>query len=151
MGKRGPKSKPTELRVLEGNPGRLPINTEEPRPVGEPECPAHLSDDARAMWRQLMDSLPPGMITAADAPLLACYCEAWATHKAATEALQRGRDLLGENLVRNGRPSPYLRIATEAARTMASLATRLGLSPADRTGIKGPSIQGSGKWAGLIG
>jgi P27 family predicted phage terminase small subunit len=151
MGKRGPKPKPTALRVLEGNPGRLPINTEEPRPMGEPECPAHLSADGRAMWRQILDSLPPGLITAADAPLLACYCESWATHKAATEAMHRDRDLLGNNLIRNDRPSPYLRIATEAARTMASLSTRLGLSPADRTGIKTPNPQASGKWRDLIG
>jgi len=151
MGKRGPKPKPTGLRVLEGNPSRRPINHEEPRPIGEPVCPEHLSDDGKAIWRQIMDSLPPGMIAAADTPLLAAFCEAWSTHKAATEELNRDRDLLGKNLAPAGKPSPYIKIASEAARTMATLATRLGLSPADRSGLKvGDHSKGNTRWKGLI-
>ena len=151
MGKRGPKPKPTNLRLLEGNPSRRPINHGEPRPTGDPVCPAHLSEDAKAVWRQIMESLPPGMISAADSPLFAVYCQTWAIHKAATEALQRERDLLGDSLAPRGRISPYVKIATEAARTMASLSTRLGLSPADRSGLKvGDRSKGSERWHGLI-
>ena len=151
MGQRGPKAKPTVLRVLEGNPGRLPINHEEPRPSGRPECPSYMSKDAQQKWREIMDSVPSGMITLADAPLLEAYCEAWATHKKATEMLNQAHDLLGNNIVVNDKPSPYLRVRNEAAKTMASLATRLGLSPADRSGLKLGVARGSNKWSGLIG
>lgn len=151
MGARGPKPKPTNLRVLEGNPGRLPINDGEPHPSGAPECSDYLSEDAKTKWRSIMDSVPPGMITNADGPILEAFCEAWATHKQASEALNRSRDLLGDNLVVRDKPSPYLRIRNEAARTMASLATRLGLSPADRNGLKLGVPKSKNKWADLIG
>ena len=146
MGKRGPKPKPTALRVLEGNPGRRPINHEEPRPTGDPVCPEHLCADAKAVWKQTMDSLPPGMISAADAPLLAAFCEAASLHKRAVEVIGRER-----SLILRGRPMPHVMIALEAARTQAPWATRLGLSPADRSGLKlGDRGKGSGKWGGLV-
>ena len=151
MGKRGPKPKPTALRVLEGNPGRLPINPDQPVPSGEAECPEHLSNDARAVWGQIVAAMPPGFYTPADAPLLAAFAESWATHKAAAEGLRRDRDLFGARLVHDERASAYVRIMAEAARTMASLATRLGLSPADRVGLKATgNPERTSKWAGLI-
>lgn len=150
MGKRGPKPKPSALRLIEGNPGRLPINEAEPKPSGQAECFDHMSPDAKAIWQTVMASLPPGMITAADAPLFAAYCEAAATHKAATMALQEG-DLLGNRLLRNDRPSPYFKMQQEAARTMATLSTRLGLSPADRSGLKLGGTAKGNKWSDLIG
>ncbi len=37
MGQRGPAPKPTALRILEGNPGKRPLNASEPRPrAGRP-------------------------------------------------------------------------------------------------------------------
>ena len=151
MGQRGPKPKPTQLRVLEGNPGRLPINNAEPQPTGAPACPDYMSDDAKTKWRDIMESIPPGMITIADSPLLEAYCEAWATHKKATELMNVSHDLLGDNLTANDKPSAYLKIRNDAAKTMASLATRLGLSPADRSGLKLGVPKGQNKWSDLIG
>ncbi len=151
MGLRGPKPKPTALRIIEGIPGPQPHNPDEPQPAGIPVCPDHLSEDAKSKWQEIMDSVPPGMITVADAPLLEAYCEAWATHKKATEMMNKSCDLLGDNLTLNGRPSPYFKVRNEAARTMISLATRLGLSPADRCGMKlGGNKKSNSKWAGLI-
>lgn len=151
MGKRGPKPKPTRLRVLEGNPSKRPLNDQEPEPSGEAVCPDYLSDDAKAAWSEIMASLPPGMITAADAPLLAAYCEAVATHKAAVESLAARGVARSRCLLVHGKPAPQLRIMAEAARTMATLGTRLGLSPADRSGLKGGGPgEGKSKWTGLI-
>lgn len=151
MGARGPKPKPTTLRLLEGNAGRLPINDAEPTPSGEAECADYMSADAKQKWRDIMASVPPGMITVADGPLLEAYCEAWATHKQATVRLNETRDLLGDNLLVGDKPSAYLRIRSDAAKTMASLATRLGLSPADRSGIRIDAPKGGSKWGDLIG
>jgi len=151
MGERGPKAKPTHLRILEGNPGRQPINDAEPQPSGAPICPEYLSEDAKRKWAEIMESIPPGMITRADAALLEAYCEAYAVHKGASEKLNSSKDLLGDNLLVNGKPSPYLRMRNEAARQLATLGTRLGLSPADRSGLKIGSPKGRGsKWAGLV-
>jgi len=150
MGKRGPKAKPTHLRAIEGNPGRLPMNPAEPTPSGAAACPDFLSDDAKAKWREVMESVPPGMITAADGAILVVYCDAWSDFKAATEAMQRG-DLLGDRLIRNDRPNPYFRIKSDAAKRMAAAATRLGLSPADRSGLKLGTPQKGNRWSDLIG
>lgn len=152
MGKRGPRPKPTNLRLIEGNPGRQPINTSEPVPSGTPDCPEYMCDDAKTKWRDIMESVPPGMITSADSPLLEAYCEAWATHKRATELMKATPpDLFGDNLTSKGKASAYLKIRSDAAKTMASLATRLGLSPAARSGLKLNTPKGNSKWSGLIG
>jgi len=153
VGKRGPKPRPTKLRVLDGNPSKTPINDAEPVPEGTAQCPEHLSEDAKACWKVIIESLPPGMISAADGPLLATYCECWATHKAACEALAADRDLMrGQNLTTpSGKPSPYIRIMSDMSARMAALSSRLGLSPADRANLKLGNGQGTkGKWAGLI-
>ena len=43
-----PKPKPTKLKILEGNPGKRPLNLNEPKPKQVvPKCPDWLMDDAR--------------------------------------------------------------------------------------------------------
>lgn len=39
MGKRGPAPKPTKLKALQGNPGKRPLNENEPEPTGEVKKP----------------------------------------------------------------------------------------------------------------
>jgi P27 family predicted phage terminase small subunit len=55
MGARGPKGKPPELQLLEGNRGNRPINLETLfRPeVGTPDAPRWLSAEARKAWKRL--------------------------------------------------------------------------------------------------
>ena len=49
----GPKPKPTKLKLLEGNPGRRPINDKEPKPKERlPQCPTHLSEEAKREWQR---------------------------------------------------------------------------------------------------
>ncbi|QLH39139.1 MAG: P27 family phage terminase small subunit [Defluviicoccus sp.] len=147
MGARGPKPKPTALRVLNGNPSRRPLNDTEPRPIGEAAMPLHLTPEARDIWLTIVGSMPPGFYTAADEPLLTAFCEAAADHARATAALKDSPELVIE-----GKPNALLAIRNNAVRAMVPLATRLGLSPADRSGI---TCQGSGnsgnRWAALIG
>ena len=146
MGRRGPKHKPTNLKILEGNPGRRALNVTEPLPTGEAQCPGHLQPQARAMWADLLEAMPPGLYTAADVPVLAAFCEAWADHVRATEELA-----VGSLTTPRGGKSPLVAIRNDAARTMAALGTRLGLSPADRANLRMPAEDMGGKWAGLVG
>ncbi|HOI96243.1 MAG TPA: phage terminase small subunit P27 family [Syntrophobacter fumaroxidans] len=151
MGKRGPAPKPAEIRILEGNRGRLPINDNRPRPTGKASCPKHLPLDAKREWRRIVGSLPPGMVTAADVPLLAAFCVAWALHKEASAHIQAESAVI---LSKNEQPyqNPWLSILNRQAEIMAKLGSRFGLSPSDRNGIKLPEKPKSGKWApGLIG
>ena len=151
MGARGPKPRPTALRLIDGNPSKRPINESEPSPTGKAWMPSHLSDEAKKCWRRIMRAMPPGFYTPADEALLAAYCEAWSDHARATKEIAAGRSII----VKSGKGfavSPLLTIRTRAAQTMVSLAARLGLSPADRVGLVAPaqSPNGKGKWDGLI-
>jgi len=148
MGKRGPAPKPTALKVIEGNPSRRPLNSAEPRPSGEAQPPAHLTDEARAIWARIVGSMPPGLYTVADEPALAAFCGAVALHR------QAGRELAADGrLLVDGKANPLLRVMAELLRTMATLSGRLGLSPADRTRLCQPNSPGNepgNRWAALL-
>ena len=54
MAQRGRKPKPTAVKVLEGNPGKRSLNTNEPKPVKKaPRCPAWLEDEAKKEWKRM--------------------------------------------------------------------------------------------------
>lgn len=68
MGRRGPAPKPTELKRLQGNPGKRRLNDSEPRPVATlPRCPSHLTGEAKAEWRRVARGLyEAGLLTQVD-------------------------------------------------------------------------------------
>ena len=145
MGARGPKPKPTVLRVLEGNPGRRPINKDEPRPTGEAAIPLHLTVEARDVWLTVVGSMPPGFYTAADEAVLTAFCEAAGDHARATSELKKS-----PQMVTDGKPNPLIRVRNDAARVLAMLGGRLGLSPADRTGLTSCAPQSENSWTRFI-
>ncbi len=49
----GRKPTPTRLKLLRNNPGKRPLNPDEPQPEATlPEPPAHLSDEAKCEWQR---------------------------------------------------------------------------------------------------
>lgn len=53
MAQRGRKPKPTAVKVLEGNPGKRSLNTNEPKPQKKtPRCPAWLEAEAKKEWKE---------------------------------------------------------------------------------------------------
>ena len=72
---RGRRPKPTSLKLIEGNPGKRPLDRNEPRPSpGVPTCPAHLNPSAKAEWKRLArQMLTLGMITDLDRSVLAKF------------------------------------------------------------------------------
>src|SRR5713101_6600171 len=87
---RGRKPVPTTLKLLRGNPGKRPLNPDEPQPRVEiPPCPSHLSTEAKKEWRRSAKLLAElGLLASIDRAALALYCEAWARWVQAEEALQ---------------------------------------------------------------
>lgn len=82
MGKRGPKPKPTSLRVFEGDPGNLlgkrKGEMQPPAPPVLPPPPAWLGDIGKQAWEQVAATLwRIGCLTENDQKLLSLYCEAW--------------------------------------------------------------------------
>ena len=68
MAMAGRKPKPTALKILEGKPGKRPLNKNEPNPPkGNIKCPTWLLPEAKKEWKRLAPSLEAmGVLTMAD-------------------------------------------------------------------------------------
>lgn len=67
MATRGRKPKPTAIKLLEGNPGKHPLNEYEPvPPKATVKCPSWLLPEAKKEWKRLAPSLEAmGVLTIA--------------------------------------------------------------------------------------
>lgn len=94
---RGPgrKSKPTALKLVTGNPGKRPLNANEPIPTqapAPPTPPRHLTKEARAEWARVCRELwLLGLLSSLDTSLLAAYCDSFATWVEARRAIEAVR------------------------------------------------------------
>ena len=79
MGKRGPAPKPTALKVLQGNPGKRPLNDKEPEYEKSDELlkpPPYLSTHAKKEWKRIAPMLlNNGLLTNVDISALGAYCQ----------------------------------------------------------------------------
>jgi P27 family predicted phage terminase small subunit len=137
---RGRKPKPTILKVLDGNPGRRPLNDREPESApGTPVRPDWLDAEAQAEWDRVTGELTDmGLLTLADRAALAAYCTAWSRWVEA-EAMVKKFGMIVKSPER-GFPmkSPYLSIADQALETMRKLMIEFGLTPSSRSRIRVP-------------
>jgi len=100
--------------------------------------PNDLPEPCRAVWRELVDSLPPDRFHKSDRPLLVLYCRALYQADLAFEALEQYGAADGDSV------SPWLRVADSSAKQAATLATKLRLCPQSRLDRKvaGPAARG---------
>ena len=147
MGKRGPAKTPTKLTILRGNPGKRPINKNEPKyPSAGIQCPHWLDLAARKEWKRLAPNLKKmGLLTNVDVSELARYCKTHSEYLKAVEFLDKHglvyprRDADGNttSLVKY----PHINIAHEAAMICHRIASKFGFTPSDRTGLTVPDIK----------
>lgn len=100
-----------------------PVVSVEGRRVKPPD---DLPAPVAALWRQLVESLPPSRFHASDRPLLALYCRALHQSNLAYEKLERYGAAADDAV------SPWQRVADSAVKQVAVLATRLRLCPQSR-------------------
>jgi len=83
MSTRGPKPKPSHLKLAAGNPGKRPINANEPKPPEldrPPTCPKYLGKVAAAEWKRVVRDLwKMKCLAGIDVAILAGYCDAFET------------------------------------------------------------------------
>ena len=91
MATKGRKPKPTALKMLEGNPGKRPLNDKEPQPEKKaPRCPSWLAPEAKKEWKRMSKTLETiGVLTQVDMTAFAGYCQAYARWKEAEEFLSK--------------------------------------------------------------
>lgn len=159
MGQRGPKTQPPQLKVINGNPGRRPIDLDagiNPR-VATPKCPAFLLDEAKAEWKRLAPQLEElGLISELDLAAFAMYCQAygrWAQaekqmrelNAAAADRRKAGATQVSDSMRHPGyvqrTPSGYeqqshwLNIANRNMELVLKFAAEFGLSPSMRARV----------------
>lgn len=138
---RGPKPKPTKLKLLTGNPGKRPLNAFEPiskMSVGSP--PAHLSDDAVNEWLRVCEELEAtGIVTGLDSAALGAYCQAygrWAQAERALAKMANSADgLIIKTVSGNMIQNPMVGIANKAMADMVRYAAEFGMTPSARTRV----------------
>ena len=139
MGRRGPPPTPTKLKLLRGNPGKRPINRQEPTPAANlPVRPDGMSEASQAVWdRILRDYGQTGVLTGVDAAGLRIFCEAVVRYEYAATRLEqsgplvRGAERRGGELVKN----PLHQIVRDNADLVRAFARELGFTPAARSAL----------------
>jgi P27 family predicted phage terminase small subunit len=136
MGRRGPAPTPTTLKRLRGETRPSRLNNAEPLPRSDlPRMPADMDPDAKVVWRRVLrDMGATGVIRAADADVLRCYCEAVSRYAAAARLYAQTGPLTRRdgNLVKN----PLHQVARDNADEVRQFARELGLSPSARVGLR---------------
>ena len=138
---RGRKPKPTAQKVLEGNPGKRPLNHQEPV-MPEPSDafdvpPPELLGDVEAgtEWRRLAPMLRKARtITEADRGSLVALCQQWSWY------LKANRNVSTSGMVVKSpsgypMPNPYMAMANKALGHCLKLWTELGITPSSRSRV----------------
>ena len=144
---RGRKPKPTALKLIEGNPGKRPINGREPKPPASvPTCPAHLSASAKAEWKRLARTLNEiGLLTQIDRSVLAAYCQAYGRWVEAERRLAETPPIL-KTPAGYVQISPWITISNKQVELMTRLMGELGLSPTARARLSVQVPTGAKPW-----
>jgi len=156
MGIKGRKPKPIEIKKLEGNPGKRPLNQNAPQPpisiAHQP--PGHLDKIARAEWVRLADELAElDLLTSWDWATFATYCEAYSLWVRARKKLEAEGYVLEMGAKNYQAPSPWVAIMTQARRDVVRIGGLLGLNPSERSrlNVKKTSKKGKSKAAEFFG
>ena len=150
---RGRKPKPTRLKLIEGNPGKRPLNKHEPKPEPKvPTCPAHLCPAAKAEWKRLARELfVLGIVTALDRAALAAYCQAYGRWAEAERKLKETPMLIKLPVRLHPAHRPGSAIANKQLELMAKYMAEVGLSPVSRTRVEARPPYHRSKFDGLLG
>lgn len=136
MGRRGPTPTPTKVKMLRGETRPSRLNLHEPMPAPDvPKIPADMDAEAKVVWRRVLrDMRHTGVIRAADADILRCYCEAVSRYAQAARLYAQSGPIVKRdgNLVKN----PLHQVARDNADEIRQFARELGLSPSARVGLR---------------
>ena len=158
---RGRKPTPTALKLVRGNPGKRPLNTEEPQPVeGDPTPPSWLSAEAKREWNRWVKSLAPTrMLTHADRDSLTALCEAWSLLKEAqADVVEHGATVFevektcedGTVVYARAKANPAVRTMLQSMATIRALAVEFGGTPSARSRLRAPEAKSAEKGADLL-
>jgi len=130
----GRKPTPTALKVIRGNPGKRPLNKDEPQPQVAVNIrpPTWLTKEAKKHWKVVSKQLSDvGILTDLDKHALTMYCEEYARWR---DALQKMKDQeVIETDKGNEIQSPWVGIANKAFDHMLKIMSEFGMTPSSRS------------------
>lgn len=133
----GAKPKPTRLKIIQGNPGKRPLNKAEPKiaPPKNIKAPDHLSPEAKKEYRRTGRMLQNvGVLTQADMKALELYAETYSNWLEAVGKVQLS-GLVVKSQSGTPKQNPYLTIANQSSKIMQSLLADFGMTPSSRSRI----------------
>jgi phage terminase small subunit len=156
----GRRPQPTALKVLRGNPGKRPLNADEPQPPpGDVVKPSTLSRPAADVWDRIAPlAIAMGTLTRADGTAFAMLCELQATLEWAAGRKDPPPRTPGERQyiwVRrcHERLAAAIKIEKDFASIIRPYYALFGLEPVSRAKIQVPKKAEApvvSKWAGAL-
>jgi P27 family predicted phage terminase small subunit len=141
MATRGRKPKPTALKVLEGNPGKRPLNASEPvydGALGDP--PAHLTPDQCVIWRNVLREAAKGLLKTVDEAVVAQYCISYdILQKCNASMAAHGGPVVHSTVVRDGielqevSVAPEVQVIQKQHVVLVRAASEMGFTPSSRS------------------
>jgi len=123
------------MRLLRGNPGRRPINHEEPQPEALSvtsalgKCPAWIKGEAREVWKRVAPAaIKSGLLRLVDLPAFEAYCVSYARWREAERLTGRNMELAIAKGYRNQ--------ANKERDKMLQFGARFGFDPSSRSNVK---------------
>jgi len=150
----GRKPRPTHLKAVMGNPGKRPLNRDEPKPTPNlPDPPDELNDDARIEWERISRELYQlGLLTSIDRAGLAAYCQAYGRWMIAERAVNEAASedpifhgLLVITTHGNVIQNPMVGAANRAMADMMRYAVEFGLTPSSRSRVRAEGVKDEDK------
>lgn len=140
-------AKPTALKILQGNPGKKPLNDSEPiPPQGIPEPPKWMSKTAKQGWAEIAPVLHEmGVLTMADGIALQGLCVAYANWVDAVKYIDKNNPTYEVTLSQRVTdaesatrelPRPQVAIANSEWEKVSKMLAKFGMTPSDRSKIK---------------
>jgi P27 family predicted phage terminase small subunit len=157
----GRRPKPTALKVLQGNPGKRPLNGLEPKPPAGLVVKPKLSPMAAVVWDELAPlAQAMGTLTTADIRSFGTLCELQATFTLATQEKYREAftpfmvttavDSAGTEHM-NVKEHPAIKLERDTAAALRPYYEKFGLEPVGRARIQIPKAdEPVSKWAGVL-
>jgi len=128
--------KPTNLKILEGNPGHRPLNKHEPKPASRAVCPSHLTALAKREWRRVSVELEQlGLLTGVDAAELAAYCCAYGRWIEAEREVKKHGLLVPSAVPGVLKSNPAIAVVNQCLTQIDKFSSQFGMTPASRSRI----------------
>ena len=141
----GPKPKPTNLRLLQGNPGKRPPNKREPKPGnGAIKMPPDLDNLAKKEWQRTAPILKKlGLLTVIDHATFEAYCKTYSQWVRYTAAGAKSPvvKMKAKTGIEYPAINPFVTLADKALKHLKGLAAELGLTPSSRSRINADQLE----------